>query len=67
MREELKKARKEMGLSQEEAANLIQCATGYYNEIENGVKDCSLSVQERIEKAFGVRIQSIRPKEAPTS
>lgn len=65
MRQYLKELRKERGLTQNDVAERMGIAQGYYSDIELAVKqtDMSLSIVQKISEVFGVPVATIIEEE----
>ena len=65
MREWLKEIRTKKGLTQKEAATLLNIAQSYYNMVETGERQqkMTLDIANKISKVFDVPIEFILKKE----
>lgn len=60
MRENLKKARKEAGMTQEKVAEKLEINTRYYKAIESGEKIGSIKIWDALEDIFNVHQRVLR-------
>ena len=63
MREKLKKARKEKGLTQQQVADELGISERYYRFIEAGVRDGDFELWDALEDMFKVHQRILRQKD----
>ena len=60
MRENLKRARKEKGLTQKQVAEYLHIAERYYKQIEYGERLGSIAIWDRLEELFSIHQRVLR-------
>lgn len=60
MRTNLKKARKDAGLTQQQVADQIGIGLGHYQKIEGGFRDGSYAIWDSLEDIFGIHQRVLR-------
>lgn len=63
MRENLRKARKEKGLTQQAVAEYLHTAERYYKQIEYGERLGSIAMWDSLEDLFGIHQRKLREME----
>lgn len=58
----LKKARKSMGMTQEQVAEYLFVSTSYYRAIENGISNGSIDLWDKLEDLFHMHQRILRDK-----
>lgn len=59
MRDNLKKVRKDYGLSVEEIANELNISKSFYYKIESGIRNPTISLAKKIAKLFKLEIEEL--------
>lgn len=62
MREQLKKARKEAGMTQQQVAEYLEISERYYRFIEAGERDGDYSMWDSLEDLFGIHQRILRER-----
>lgn len=60
MRENLKRARKEKGLTQQEVADRLDISLRYYQQIEQGARTGDYTIWDTLEDIMGVHQRELR-------